>query len=105
MVLKNGLWVKVQAEDGPVAPVAAVAGKGSVLGSRNEFGEKIRTAQPSYENEDSRHGIERDSRSARDEHRGRGRSRDRGHDRERSRERSGDRRCVYIAATAFLNIC
>ncbi len=95
MVLKNGLWVKVQVEE---AQPAASKSTGSVLGSRNEFGEKIRTSQPAYEEEEanSRGSNDRGGRdhprSGRDyESGGRDRSRDRARERDRSRDRSRDR--------------
>ena len=88
MVLKNGLWVKVQAEENVTpAPVS----KGSVLGSRNEFGEKVRQVQPVYDTESKSLSGSRDDREFRsDSNDGYGRGRGRG--RERSGERSGERR-------------
>ena len=64
MVLKNGLWVKVQAEESAAPPLPA--SKGSVLGSRNEFGEKVRSVPSSYDqNEAKSHSGSRDGRDHR----------------------------------------
>ena len=93
MVLKNGLWVKVQVEEAPAQP-AASKGTGSVLGSRNEFGEKIRISQPTYEEEESnsRRSNDRTGRDSRDhESGGQDRGRDRARESDRSRDRSRDR--------------
>lgn len=89
MVLKNGLWVKVQAEESTTPAVPA--SKGSVLGSRNEFGEKVRSSHEQFDTQSQSGNRDgRDHRSGSDVSRGLDHSRERGRD-----YNHGDRRSVF----------